>query len=127
MMRLDDLVWIAAQVKHSAPQLPIRINTNGQAELFYGPDAAARLQGVVDVVSISLNAPNARQYDEMCHSVYGEQAFPALLRFAQKCKDYIPTVILSVVDVMDGDDIEKCRKIAKEIGVTLRVREMIES
>ena len=127
MMRLDDLVWIAAQVKHSAPQLPIRINTNGQAELFYGPDAAARLQGVVDVVSISLNAPNARQYDEMCHSVYGEQAFPALLRFAQKCKDYIPTVILSVVDVMDGDDIEKCREIAKEIGVTLRVREMIES
>lgn len=127
MMRLDDLVWIAAQVKHSAPQLPIRINTNGQAELFYGPDAAARLQGVVDVVSISLNAPNARQYDEMCHSVYGEQAFPALLRFAQKCKDYIPTVILSVVDVMDGDDIEKCREIAKEIGVALRVREMIES
>ncbi len=126
MMRLDDLVWIAAQVKRKAPNLPIRVNTNGQAELFYGPDAASRLQGVVDAVSISLNAPDARQYDEMCHSVYGEQAFDALLRFAEKCKAYIPSVILSVVDVMDRADIEKCRKIAAEIGVTLRVREMIQ-
>ena len=126
MMRLDDLVWIAAQVKRKAPNLPIRVNTNGQAELFYGPDAASRLQGAVDAVSISLNAPDARQYDEMCHSVYGEQAFDALLRFAEKCKAYIPSVILSVVDVMDRADIEKCRKIAAEIGVTLRVREMIQ-
>ena len=42
MMRLDDLVWIAAQVKRKAPNLPIRVNTNGQAELFYGPDAARK-------------------------------------------------------------------------------------
>ena len=114
MMRLDDLVWIAAQVKRKAPNLPIRVNTNGQAELFYGPDAASRLQGVVDAVSISLNAPDARQYDEMCHSVYGEQAFDALLRFAKKCKAYIPSVILSVVDVMDRADIENAAKLPQK-------------
>lgn len=52
MMRLDDLVWIAAQVKRKAPNLPIRVNTNGQARALLragrGVPAAGRGRRSVD-------------------------------------------------------------------------------
>ena len=45
-----------------------------------------------------------------------------MLQFAKKAKEYVPQVILSVVDTISKEDIEECRKIAEDIGVTYRVR-----
>ena len=126
MMRLDDLVWIAAQVKRKAPNLPIRVNTNGQAELFYGPDAASRLQGVVDAVSISLNAPDEERYLEVTSPIFGPGSFQSMLEFALDCKRFVPNVLFTVVDVISPQEIERCRALAQEMDIPLRVREYIK-
>ena len=124
--RLDALLAIAAAVKAYSPRTVIRLNTNGQASLIAGRDVTGEFVGKVDVISVSLNAPNAEKYDKLCQSVYGKAAFDALLDFAVKVKGHGVQVAFSVVDDgMTPRDIEACRTIAKERGIPLRVREMI--
>jgi radical SAM enzyme (TIGR04100 family) len=125
LMRHDDVVAVIKKVKPTL-NLPMRINTNGQADLIHGRKTAGELAGLVDTVSISLNAPDAKGYDAVCHSDYGEKAFDALIKYARDCKKFVPHVVFSVVDVMAPADIEKCREIAKDAGVEFRVREMIK-
>ncbi len=121
MMRALDIVEICKKIK-SANNIPIRINTNGQANLIFERDITHLLKGWVDTVSISMNASNKASYQAFCHSVYGDAAFDALLEFAITCKKYIPKVVLTVVDVISPKDIQTCRAIANEIGVDFRVR-----
>ena len=123
MVRLDELITIARVLKEKGAR--IRINTNGQANLYHGKNIVPMLEGLVDVVSISLNAPTAEKYDELCRSIYGIEAFDAVLEFAGECVKIIPKVVFSVVDVLPSEDIEKCRRIAEETGVELRVRHMM--
>jgi radical SAM enzyme (TIGR04100 family) len=125
LMRLDDIVSVIKKMK-PAVTLPVRINTNGQADLIHGRETARELEGLVDTVSISLNAPDAQGYEKICHSDYGEKAFDALIKYASDCAKVIPHVVFSVVDVMSPTDIEKCRKIATQAGVDFRVRKMIQ-
>jgi TatD family-associated radical SAM protein len=84
------------------------------------------LKDKVDTVSISLNASNAAAYQEICKSEFGEKAFDALLEFASKAKEYVPSVILSVVDVLPKEELERCADVANKVGVRLRIREIIE-
>lgn len=126
MMRYDDVIEMAGWLKETYGAIPVRINTNGQANMIAGKDITPRLKGVVDTLSISLNAESAEKYQKICRSEFGEAAFDGLLDFAEKAKQYVPHVILSVVDhVMKPDEIEKCRKIAQQHGVELRVRAYI--
>lgn len=125
--RFDDLIEVAKWLKTVDKDLPIRINTNGQANMICGRDVTKEMAGVVDVVSISLNAPTAGKYQEICKSRYGEDAFSGLQEFASLAKNYVDRVIFTVVDkTMPDEDIEKCRDIAKSCGVEFRVREYIE-
>jgi len=121
LMRLQVVLDVARHIKQNYPDVPIRINTNGQANLIYGEDITPQFKGLVDVISISLNAENAEKYKELCNPEYGEEAYYSILEFARKCKSYVPRVILSVV-ALPEINIDKCRKIAEELGVELRVR-----
>lgn len=125
--RFDDMIKVASWLKAEHPDLPIRINTNGQANLICGRDVTPELKGVIDTVSISLNAPNAAEYQSICHSRYGEGAFDALQEFASLAKEYVKKVVFTVVDkTMPDSDIEKCREIAESCGVDFRIRTYIE-
>jgi radical SAM enzyme (TIGR04100 family) len=124
LTRTDDVIEICKQLKQQFDR-PIRINTNGQANLICGEDITPRLAGLVDSISISLNAKNKTEYQALCRSRYGEAAFEAILDFAVRCKKYIPKVVLSVVDFLPEEDIAACRKIAQDIGVDFRVRHFI--
>ena len=124
-MRLDDLLKVAKHIKEKY-SVRTRINTNGQANLYFEEDITPKLKGLIDCVSISLNAKNAKEYDELCLSDFGEEAFFGLIDFAKKCKNQVSEVIMSVVDVLPKEDIEECRKIAQDAGVRLRVRELIQ-
>ena len=124
-MRLDALLEVGAWLKENT-DLPIRLNTNGQANLIYKRDVTSDLAKVLDSVSVSLNTDTKEKYDAVCHSAFGEAAFEGLLDFAKKCKEHGMDTVLSVVDVIPKEEIEHCKEIAASIGVPLRVREYIE-
>lgn len=122
--RLQDLLWLCDQVKKFS-SIDIRINTNGLSDLINGKHSAAQLDDRVDIVSISLNAPNAEKYEDVCHSEYGLEAFPAILRFAAEAGLYVPKVYMTVVDTMPQADIDECRRICEGLGAIFRVRKYI--
>lgn len=124
-MRLTELLLAAKHIKEHY-HVPVRINTNGQADLMHNDPVPPKFSGLIDTVSISLNAKNAEEYQALCQSIYGEKSFDALIQFAKDCKQFVPKVILSVVDVLPEEDIEACRKIAENAGACLRVRTLIE-
>ncbi len=121
--RLDVLLEIAAYIKQKGGI--VRINTNGHASLIAGCDVTPRLEGLVDVISISLNASTAAEYQRQCKCVYGQQGFDAMLDFACKAKKYVPNVVLSIVDILPTSEQEACKALCDKLGLTLRIREMI--
>ncbi len=127
MMRAYDVIEVSRWLREKFPNVKIRINTNGQANLICGEDITPNLEGLIDCISISLNAENAKKYQDICQSDFGEAAYDGLLEFARLSKKYVREVVLSVVDkVMPKEEIEACRKIAADCGVSFRVREYIE-
>jgi TatD family-associated radical SAM protein len=123
-MRLDVLLDVSRYLKERG--VKVRLNTNGLGSEFAGEDIAPQLKGLVDVVSISLNASNAEEYDRLCRSIYGEEAYEMMLDFARSCTAQGIETVMSVVDMIGEDEIEKCRAIAEGVGAKLRVRSYIE-
>lgn len=106
----------------------VRLNSNGQADkICQNKQVAQQLKGLIDVVSISLNAISAKKYQEICHCVFGEDGYSSMLRFAKDCKESGIKVVLSVVDCIGETEIKKAKEIAQSIGVELRIRQYIES
>ncbi len=126
--RLNALIETAKLLKAKF-DLPIRLNTNGQCELINnGPESTRQLFGLIDSVSISLNSANAKDYDELCHPVFGEQAYKAMFAFGKQCVGNIPSVVFSVVEeTLSAEDIQICKKMVEEIGAKLRVRKFISN
>ena len=121
--RLHDVCKLIDLLKNKYPNLKIRVNTNGLANLIYGRDITPKLEGRFDTVSISLNAPDAEEFLALTRSRFGIQSFDALKEFAVLAKEHVPNVVMTVVEkVMPEEKIERCRKICEELGVTLRVR-----
>lgn len=121
--RLDDMVELLRYIRKTHPEIPTRVNTNGLSDLAYGRDTSGDFDGLLDTISISLNASNAERYLALTRSRFGIQSFDAMLDFAVRCKAHVPHVVLTVVDHVESEEeIEKCRKICEERGLTLRVR-----
>ena len=117
---LDNLVASAKYAKEKYG-LSIRVNTNGLANLYYGKDVIPFLAQAVDSVSISLNAPTSEQYNEVSRPQI-DNAFEGLLQFATECKGQIPSVKLTIVDVLPKEEIEACKKLAASLDIPLRIR-----
>ena len=103
--------------------IPIRINTNGLADLIWEKQTAPELKGLVDTVSISLNTPSKEDYLKVVRPKFGAQSYDAMLRFAKDCTANVPNVVMTVVDVgTSKEEQEQCRIICECIGAKLRVR-----
>lgn len=120
---LDTVLKVAEELKKQGKKT--RMNTNGQADLIVGEGVANRLKGKIDKVSVSLNAPTAAEYQKICRCRFGEEGFDSLLRFASDCKKCGVDVCFSIVDTGDVD-IQKAKILADEMGIPLRVRDLIK-
>ncbi|MBM6870305.1 radical SAM protein [Pseudoflavonifractor phocaeensis] len=127
MFRVDDILWLVDRLKERVPNLPpVRINTNGHANLIHGRDVTPGLAGRIDVLSISLNGSDAAEYCAVTQPRDGERAWEAMLDFTRKAAAYVPTVMMTVVDKdKTPEEIEKCRTLAQSLGAALRVRAYI--
>ena len=121
-MRLDDLLEVAKYIR-SKSDIKIRINTNGLADLIAGEKVAHKLEGLIDTVSVSLNATNKEDYFKLVRPKFGIDSYDAMLSFTKECTKYVPNVIMTVVDeVTSKEEQEKCREICESVGAKLRVR-----
>ena len=122
--RLDDLLAVARHVKSVRPGMHVRVNTNGLSDLIHGEPTAAKLKGLVDTVSISLNTPDPEEYLKVCRPKFGLESWQAMLDFAKSCREYVPNVVMTIVDapVTTPEIQEKCKAITDSLGVRLRIR-----
>ncbi|MBE6016828.1 MAG: TIGR04100 family radical SAM protein [Lachnospiraceae bacterium] len=120
--RLDTLLETAAYIR-SKSKVPVRINTNGLSDLIHGERTAPRLAGLIDVVSVSLNATTPEEYLKLVRPKFGLPSFDAMLAFTRDCKEFVPSVRMTIVDtVTTQEEQERSRAICDELGVELKIR-----
>jgi len=120
-LRLEVLKVIAKRMKEIGARR-VRLNTDGLANLVYGRNVLPELAGLIDSVSVSMNAPDAGTHSSICPSKFGDGAFEAVLEFISEAKKHIPEVVATVV-ALPGLDVDACREKARQLGVPFRVRE----
>ena len=119
-----DLVEMLAGYAHDRG-IKTRINTNGQGSAILGKDIAPRMAKCIDTINVSLNATDPESYDKLCHSRFGLKAFDIMLDFAKECVRCGGNVVLSIVDCVPPEQLQRAAEIAREIGAKLRVRKLI--
>jgi len=120
LLRLDLVRRIAAELKLRGCR--IRVNTDGQANLVHGRNVLPELSGIVDTISVSLNASDPAGYAELCATPFGEAGFSGVCDFIAEATKHVPTVVASAVTV-PGLDMEPIRRLALSLGASFRERE----
>lgn len=123
LIRLDLVKEVAAELKRRG--LKVRINTDGQANLVHGRNVLPELSGLVDALSVSLNASDAVEYERLCNTPFGGGGFQGVCEFLREAPRYVPQVTASAVTV-PGVDVDEVRKLALSLGVEFREREYEE-
>lgn len=119
-LRLDLIKEVGKWIKEQGGK--VRINTNGQGNLIHGRKILPELEGLIDSISISLNAQDKETYNKICNPQYPD-AYKSVIEFIKDAKKYIPYVQVTVVDVKEVD-IKKCEEIANSLGVRFKVRHL---
>jgi len=139
-LRLDLIKEVGKWIKEQGGK--VRINTNGHGNLIHGRRILKEMKGLIDSISISLNAQDKETYNKICNpqilpvsrqvakqfpEVMPKESHPdaydSVIEFIKDAKKYIPNVQVTVVDV-PGVDIKKCEEIANSLGVRLKVRHL---
>ena len=118
---LDAAKWIGQ--RHSKSTV-IRVNTNGHCYIL-NPcrDVVGELRDAgIKKVSVSLNAGDEGEYNEICKPVF-PGAFPAVLEFIKKARDKLDTEVTAVTT--PEVDLHKVEDLAKELGAKFRLRQCI--
>lgn len=129
-LKLDVLKEVAKFIKENYKDVNIRLNTNGHANFIYKRNIVPELVGLIDEISVSLNASSEELYKELtqpnlvCMNVLAE-----VKDFIQKSVDAGISTVASVVDGYKGYkiDLTECEKISKDLGAKFRVREWLDS
>ncbi len=118
-LRLDVIKTVAGELKKRGVR--IRVVTNGHGDIINKRPIACELKGLVDKISVSLNAENAARYDDLCKPEFGTGTYKRVLDFiGSAVSDGIETEV-TCLDV-PGVDLGECGKIARSLGANFRVR-----
>ena len=117
-IRWDVVREVAKYVKANGGKT--RMNTNGHGNIINKKDITPEMEDIIDVISISLNSYDPKQYAELMQ--VSETHFDEMKNFARLAKQCVNKVVMSVVS-LDEVEIEKSRKVVEdEIGVEFRIR-----
>lgn len=122
-IRWDIVKDIAKFVKANGGRT--RLDTNGHGNIINKKNITPELNGLIDVVSISLNSFDPKQYSTLVG--LDRSYFNEMVNFAKSSKPFVEKVVMTIVSI-DEVDIERSRKIVEEkIGAEFRVREFFSS
>ena len=69
------------------------------------------------------NRSNREEYLRLTRPGAGEKGWQAMLDFVRQAVQYVPKVMVSIVDYdKSPQEMEACRRLAEELGATFRVR-----
>lgn len=128
MLKFDVLKQVAEYIKKQYPKTKIRVNTNGHANYVYKKNIVPECKGLIDEFSVSLNGATKEEYNELSQPKF-DQAYEEVKKFIKACSDENISVVASIVEGYKGRhlDLNKCEKIANELGAKFRVREWIKN
>ena len=128
MLKLDVIKEVAKYIKQNFPEIKIRINTNGHANFVYKRNILPELNGLIDSLSISLNAENADVYNKVSMPTI-ENAYEIVKDFIRKSVEEGFNTTATVVTHYKNYavDVQKCIEITKSLGAKFRERPYIEN
>lgn len=117
-LRFSALKEIAKWVKEKGGR--VRVDTNGLMFTFLPREKLKELKGLVDVWSVSLNAPDKETYDRVCRPAQ-VNAFEMVIDFIKEALKEGFEVVATAVDY-DGVDMKKTEELARSLGAKFRGR-----
>jgi len=111
-LRFSALKEVAKWVKSKGGK--VRVDTNGLLLTFMPKERLKELVGLVDVWSVSLNAPDKETYDKVCRPTQPD-AFEKVIEFIKTAKSLGFEVVATAVDY-SGVDMKKTEELAKGLG-----------
>lgn len=118
-LRMRLLLEVAACIKQRGGR--VRVNTDGLGSLANKRDILPEMKGLVDALSVSMNAQSPEVYARHSQPTMAG-SFQAMLAFLQQAPRYIPEVTATAIDGLDDVDIDACERLAKTCGVRFRRR-----
>ena len=128
-LRREMMKAFCKYLKKNHPEIKIRVNTNGHANAIFKTNVAEEFKELIDAVSISLNAANKKDYDEICKPKI-PNAYDEVKKFIKACVNANIDVTASIVtgfDKIHYIDAQECEAIAHSLGAKFRNREFIEN
>ncbi len=128
-LKLDILKEVAKYIKDNYTDVKIRLNTNGHANFIFKRNIIPELVGLVDSISVSLNAPDEELYKELTQpNIVCDNVLEEVKDFIKKSVEAgIDTTASVVSGYKDYDvNLQECEKIAHEAGAKFRVREWLQ-
>jgi len=121
--RLDIILEVSKALKAKGGN--VRLVTNGHGNLINKTDITPKLKGLIDELSVSLDVDTKEKYNKICRPDFGPDTFDEIKKFVLQAKKFVPKVEATFLD-MPGVDIDKCKKIAADLGVDCRIRKYNE-
>ncbi len=128
MLKLDLIKSVAEYIKKTYPEITVRINTNGHADLIHKRNVLPELKGLVDKFSVSLNGENEEVYNKLSRPK-AEGAYRSVKNFIKEAvKEGFGTTATVVTGYKDYMvDVKRCIEITKELGAEFRERPWLDN
>lgn len=120
-----DILLEAALFAKKEKGLRTRLNTNGQGSAENGRDIVPELSKAFDSVSVSLNAPTKKEYEEVTRPLL-DNGFENMIEFTKRCREVIGDVRWSIVDVLPQEEKDRCISLSMKYDIPLRIRHYSE-
>lgn len=122
-MKFDVMKTAATELKKSGRR--IRVNTTGLINTFEGREALPDIVGIVDGISVSLNAASPEDYVRINRPAAGFAAYASALDFVRRAVALHFAVTVTAVE-LPGASIDAVKKTAEGLGAKFRSRPYLE-